>query len=405
MTAEQKPKIAIWHRYGPEGHTTCGGHAMPFIVRELAQHADVHYFGMHTDGEVPELIREHAVLHYLPLHFNRSSNRDKLLKTILWYLAMPFMALKCRFMGVKAIYNDETVPLTAPILLLFFGPNVAITVMDFFLDIYFEKARLMRPLCRFIKWLDVLAWRRLPVIFTKVNHTHNYLAALGIDRSRLHTVYNPCDPTVFFPKDKAAARQKWGYADSDIVLVHHGILHPNKGNDRIIRAIADLLPTRPNLRFLLIGDGAEMSDLQKLVRELKLEDIVKLPGWLPSEADLNEALNAADIGLVMRIGQPTDHFHLTDTLSHEMACGLPILAINLKGIAEAVKDGQTGYLFDADDMDTFKRHLTELATTPSRREQFGIAALETSRHLCSIDLAVDATTAPLMQLIRHRPKK
>ena len=191
MTAKSKPKIAIWHRYGPEGHTTCGGHAMPFIVRELAKHADVHYFGMHTDGEVSALIREHAVLHYLPLHFNRSSNRDKFFKTILWYLAMPFMALKCRFMGVKAIYNDETVPPTAP-----------------------------------------------------------------------------------------------------------------------------------------------------------------------------------------------------------------ILAVNLKGIAEAVKDGQTGYRFDANDTDTFKRHLTELATTPSLREQFGTAALETSRHLCSIDLAVDATTAPLMQLIR-----
>jgi len=180
MTAQPKPKIAIWHRYGPEGHTTCGGDAMPFIVRELAQHAEVHYFGMDTDGEVPPLIREHAVLHYLPLHFNRSSNRDKFLKTILWYLAMPFMALKCRFMGVKAIYNDETVPLTAPIL-----------------------------------------------------------------------------------------------------LVYHGILHPNKGNDRIIRAIADL------------------------------------------------------------------------------------------------------------------------ATTPSMREQFATAALETSRRLCSLDRAVNATTAPLMQLIRH----
>jgi glycosyltransferase involved in cell wall biosynthesis len=399
MKAAKKTKIAIWHRYGPEGHTTCGGHAMPFIVQELAKHSEVHYFGMHTDGEVPVLIREHAVLHYLPLHFDRASNHDKFIKTILWYLAMPFMALRCRFMGVKAIFNDETIPLTAPILLLFFGPNVAITVMDFFLDIYFEKARLTKPLCRFIKWLDVLAWRRLPVIFTKVNYTHQYLINLGVKHERIHTVYNPCDSTVFFPTDKVAARKKWGYSDDEIVLVHHGILHPNKGNDRIILAISELRPTLPNLRFLLIGDGAEMGNLQKMVRDLKMEAVVKMPGWLPNEAALNEALNAADIGLVMRIGQPTDNYHLTDTLSHEMACGLPILAVNLKGIAEAIDHGQSGYLFDADDMETFKEHLTELSNTSSLRLKFRAASLDNSHRLCSVENAVRSTTTPIIPFI------
>lgn len=372
---------------------------MPLIVQKLAETYEVHYFGMHTDGDVPALIREHATLHYLPIHFNRASNVDKFFKTSLWYLAMPFMALRCRLMGVKAIYNDETVPLTAPILRLFFGKNVAITVMDFFLDIYGEKVPLLKPLCHLAKWMDTRAWKRLPIIYTKVNYTHEYLANLGVERARIHTVYNPCDPTKFFPSDREAARAKWGFSDDDVVLVHHGILHPNKGNNRIIRAIAELRDDLPHLRFLLVGDGAEMDTLRQTVKHLALEDIVIMPGWLPSEADLNVALNAADIGLVMRIGQDTDNFHLTETLAHEQACGLPIIAANLKGIAEAITDDRTGYLFDPGNMNDFKEKLTHLAEHPDQRRRFGEASLTISHDLCSVERAVTATIEPLLKLI------
>jgi glycosyltransferase involved in cell wall biosynthesis len=397
---KHRPRIALWHRYGPGGHTACGGHAIPLVIEQLARDFEVHYFGMHGRDPVPERIAANATLHYLPVTFDRANPRHKITRTLLWYLAMPCMALKCRFMGVKLIFIDETLPLNAPIVKLFFGNNIALTVMDFFLDIYFEKAMLPRPLLRFVKACDTWAWRRIPILFTKVNHTHQYLTGLGVPSERIHTVYNPVDTTVFHPLDKAACRRKYGYGETEIVMVHHGILHPNKNNDLPIRALAELKATHPALRFLLIGDGPEMGHLKRLVTELDVANRVTFTGWLPTEADLNEALNAADIGLVLRIGQPTDHFHLTDTLSHQMACGLPILAVNLKGIAEAVKDGQTGYLFDADDMDTFKQRLTELATAPSLRGQFGTAALKTSRRLCSIDHAVEGIVSPMIQLIK-----
>jgi len=377
---------------------------MPLIVRKLAERYEVHYFGMHSAAPVPDLIKQNAILHYLPVYFNRACGRDKVIKTIVWYLAMPFMALRCRFMGVRMVYNDETVPLTAPILRLFFGRNVAITVMDFFLDIYFEKAHLLKPICAMLKRIDVTAWRKLPVIFTKVDYTHEYLAKLGVDRSRIHTIYNPCDPGVFFPADRRAARERWGFFEKDVVLVHHGILHPNKGNDRIIAAIADLRDQLPTLRFLLIGDGAEMQNLKALVGKLNLQDVVIMPGWLPTEADLNLALSASDIGLVMRIGQFTDNFHLTETLSHEMACGLPILAANLKGIAEVIKDGENGCLFDPGDMSEFKSKLVVLTRDRDQRKRFGRSSLKLSAEFCGIERAVEATLQPLLEMIESDAK-
>ena len=74
-------------------------------------------------------------------------------------------------------------------------------------------------------------------------------------------------------------------------------------------------------------------------KKLDIADRVVFMDWLPAEKEMNEVLASADIGLVMRIGQETDHFHMTDTFNHETACRKPILAVHLKGISEFIEDG------------------------------------------------------------------
>jgi glycosyltransferase involved in cell wall biosynthesis len=369
------------------------------VVEQLARHAEVHYFGMRTATPVPDLIRRNAQLHYLPWSFNRRSTRDKLFKTVLWYLAMPCMALRCRLMGVDAIFIDETLPLTALIVRVFYGRNLALTVMDFFLDIYFQNSPVLYPLCKAIKAIDFATWRHVPVIFTRVNFTHRFLVEKGVPAERIHTVYNPCDRNVFHPSDRQAARRRFGLREEDLVVVHHGILHPNKGNDVIIRAMAEMKDQLPNLRYLLVGAGPQMGDLQRLAAEVGMSDRVIFAGWLPTESDVNEALNAADIGLVLRIGQYSDNFHLTDTLAHEMACGLPIISANLAGIAEVITDGRTGFLFDPPNMGEFKAKLLRLASDPELRRAFGAASLRLSAEFCDIGRASTGNVQPLLELL------
>lgn len=395
----KRKKIAMWHRYGPADHVQCGGHCIPRVAQILAEHAEVHYFGMRSVSPIPALLRDSAVFHLLPFRFNRASTRDKLFKTVVWYGLMPFMALRCRFMGVDAIFVDETLPLTALIVRIFYGRNLALTVMDFFLDIYFEKNRLLYPLCKKIKALDFATWRTVPVIYTRVNFTHRFLAEHGVPLANVHTVYNPCDRTVYHPAGRAAARAKYGLAETDIVLVHHGILHPNKGNDSIIRAVSALKDRLPNLRYLLIGDGPEMAHLRGLVRKLGVGHMVHFAGWLPNEEDVNLALNAGDIGLVMRIGQYSDNFHLTDTLAHEMAAGLPILAARLEGIAEVIRHGETGFLFDPQTLSGFEESLLTLAGDAALRARLSRESQRCAARFCDVETAAQRTAAPLLQLI------
>ncbi len=395
-------KIAFIHRYGLEGWICCGGHAIPYIVKELASDAEIHFFGPHTTESLNPELRAQLTLHELPYTHNRANPRDKFTKTLLWYLWLPWIALRCRIMGVKLIWNDETVPLTAPILRLFFGKQVAITVMDFFMRIYTQNHPWLHWLRDLVEWIDLQSWKKLPLIFTKVLYTQEFLSEKGVPKEVMHLYRNPVDHTKFHPVDaetRAATRAHYGYTDDHVVMTHHGILHPNKGNDWVLHRLAELKDDLPQLRFLLIGNGPEMDNVKALAKELSLQDIVTFTGWLPTENELNNALASTDIGLVMRIGQETDHFHMTDTLAHEMACAKPILAVDLKGIAEVITDGETGFLFPADTPSPFVEAMSSLVKSPAQRQKLSENALQASKTICS---AAENAKAACRQILDTR---
>lgn len=395
---QRRPSIAFWFRYGPAEHTELC-HAIPRIIEEVSKRADVHYYGLRGPRPTPQKITTHATVHILPLAVDRTSTRDKFVKTALWIALLPLVALRCRMRGIDAVYIDETIPFTAWIARVFFGPRVAITVVDFFVDIYLTKGW-KAALGRRIRAFDLRTWQKLPAILTRAKSTRDYLAQHGIDPARVIPIYDPCDMTIYHPADRAAARRKYGYTDEHVVLMHHGILHPNKGNDRILRSLARLRPQLPQLRYLLVGDGAEMEHLKALAKELQLEEIVRFTGWLPKLDDVNEAINAGDIGLVMRVGAKSDDFHMTGALVHSMACGLPVLAAKLGGVSEVVEEGENGLMFPPDQMDVFEEKLARLVKDGTLRMRLGMAAYEKAR--LSFDMAgvVDRTADWLVSLAR-----
>lgn len=397
MTATAQPKIALWFRYGPAEHAELF-HAMPEIVESLARHGEVHYFGWASSKPVPDSIARHAVIHHLPGRVNRSSPFDKAWKTLLWILAIPWIGLRCRALGIRAVYIDETVPLTGLLGRVFFGPRVAMTVADFFPEIYFGGKPWLQPLVRAIRAVELAAWRRLPLLFTRAQSTKRYLVENGVPAGVVHPVYDPCDFNIYHPADRQAARAQFGYGPDELVLVHHGILHPNKGNDRILRAMARVRDELPGLRYLLVGDGPEMPRLHELAHELRLEDRVRLTGWLPKMQDVNTALNAGDVGLVMRVGMREDDFHATGALVHNMACGLPILSARLGGTSEIVREGVEGLLFDPNSEDEFLAKLRAMIQQPAARSEYGKAALARAQELFDMQRVTRNTVDPLLKL-------
>jgi len=398
MSPPARRAIALWHRYGPADHTE-EYPALPDLITELAAHCDVHYFGMRTGNPVPDQVARNCILHFLPFRVNRASMGDKFAKTILWYLAIPWMALRCRFMGIHTLFIDESLPFSFLLMRLFFGRSIARTLTDFFLDIYLGTGGPGRCLLNTMTRLELASWRNLPLILTRVEYTRQYLIRNGFAPDRIVPIYNPCNLDLYRQGDRKPGRARYGIPEDAFVFVQHGILHPNKGNERIIRALAELRQTLPRIRYLLVGSGPEMPHLRQLVRDLKMDNSVIFTGWLKTETDVVEALNSADVGLVMRVGLESDNYHVTNTLVHEMACGLPILSARLAGVAEIVRDGENGLLFDPADMERFKSCLTMLAGDAGLRARLGELSRKTAVRLFDKTRVATETARHLLRVV------
>lgn len=404
-----KKKIAFLHRYGLGGWICCGGHCIPRTFDILHEKGiELHYFGPDSIDSVPKKLTDQLIIHQLPYCWDRSNPSHKWSRTIIWYLYLPWIALYCRFSGIDVLmYIDDTLPLTGWIFRILFGRKFSMTAMDFFLRIYTEKHPVLQPVCQLVEWLDFQAWKHTPVLYTKVFFTQEYLKRKGIPEDQMFIARNPCNQRIYHPiseEKRRRVRAEYGFSDKDIVLSHHGILHPNKGNDWIIRRIDELKDELPNLKFLLSGDGPEMENLKKLAESSELSERIVFTGWVPSEKSLNDTISAADLGLVMRTGQETDHFHMTDTLTHEMACAKPILAVNLKGIAEIIEEGKNGLLFDPDNPAEFTEKLTYLYNNPSQWESMGNNALDTISEISNLETCANQLVQPILKLINDRNK-
>lgn len=368
-------KIAILFRYG------CGEHvdflpALPHLVERLrAGGAEVHHFGFRGGRPVPEGLESKLHIHEGFVRVNRSSERDKRVKALLWLLTLPWLGRRLQREGFDRVFVDETLPLSAWLLRKTYKGQLAFTVHDFFIDIYWMQRPWLCGPGRWVQALDRKAWRKLDLIFTRVEAAKRYLISEGVEADRIRVLPDSVDVDRFTPgRDedrRRELREKWGFSDEDVVLVHHGIMHPNKGNVRLVEAMARVKEEWPQVKLLLVGDGPEMPILRRRRRDLGLEEQVILCGWLPGLSEIADALRAADIGVVMRLGLKGDHFHVTSTLVHNLAAGLPILAARLDGVCEVVAEGGTGYLFDPECGGEFDDKLRRLLGDPEERRRMG----------------------------------
>jgi len=125
-----------------------------------------------------------------------------------------------------------------------------------------------------------------------------------------------------------------------------GRLIPRKGQDVVIAALALLAVRRPELRYLVVGEGPDRSRLKKLICTHGVEDRVELCGWLPS-AELEQAWDRADL-FVMPAREEAEG----DTEGYGLvfleagARGLAVVGGRSGGVPSAVRPGENGELLD-----------------------------------------------------------
>jgi len=148
-----------------------------------------------------------------------------------------------------------------------------------------------------------------------------------------------------------------------------GRLVRQKGADVLLRAFAQVATEIPTARLLVAGDGPEWKSLERQAEALGISSRVAMLGLL-SSADLERRLAGAWVQVVP--SRWTESFGLV--AAEAMMRGTAVVASNLGGLPEYIKDGETGHLVPSGDDRALAKALVRILRDRDLAEQIGGAA-------------------------------
>ncbi|MFH1522944.1 MAG: glycosyltransferase family 4 protein [Patescibacteria group bacterium] len=192
---------------------------------------------------------------------------------------------------------------------------------------------------------------------------------------KLITIHNGIKPINFLSKEMS--RQKFPLlskgGQGGVWIGSIGNLYPTKGFEYLIEA-ARILITNYKLQIttVIIGEGQERKNLEKLIKQNSLQNNIILAGNISDAAKL---LKAFDIYVCSSVKEG-----LSYTIIEAMQAGLPIVATDVGGNPELIEDQKTGLLVKSQNPEKIAEKIIELINNPELGiklgEQAKIKALE-----------------------------
>ncbi len=152
--------------------------------------------------------------------------------------------------------------------------------------------------------------------------------------------------------------------DVEVQIIAVGRLSPEKGFSGLLEAFARL-PAGNRARLILVGDGPLRAELDAQVATLGIGERVTFLGRLP-EAETLSAIADSDLLVLSSFMEG-----LPIVLMEALALGKPVIASQVAGIPELVRDGETGLLFAPSDWDGLARALERLVGDRALRQAMG----------------------------------
>jgi phosphatidylinositol alpha-1,6-mannosyltransferase len=167
----------------------------------------------------------------------------------------------------------------------------------------------------------------------------------GLPAGRVRLLYPGVDTNQFVPAARCpAARARLGWGDRPVVLTV-GRLQERKGHDTMIRALAEVRKTVPDVLYAIAGDGEERPRLEELARREGLGGHVQFLSEI-DDAGLLRAYQQCDLFALpnRQVGQDIEGFGIV--LIEAQACGKPVIAGASGGTAETLSEPETGSVID-----------------------------------------------------------
>jgi glycosyltransferase involved in cell wall biosynthesis len=182
-----------------------------------------------------------------------------------------------------------------------------------------------------------------------------------IDQQKLKLIYNGIEDPL--PND---------YNKSELIEFGYiGRLDYSKGVDVLLRVIAKLKTSYPNIKLKIAGKGAEDKTLRQLAKDLGIVEQVNFIGWLTNYADVKEFIKDA---YALVVPSRLDNF--PTVVLEALACKTVVIASNVGGIPDMVVNEQGGYLFENENEEELQTVMSKLIENKDLWKQQSILARE-----------------------------
>lgn len=212
--------------------------------------------------------------------------------------------------------------------------------------------------------LETHAMSRVDRVAVLCKPLRDEIVGRGIASERVTVIPNAVDPSFLSaPRPASAAlKAKIGIADQS-VIGFIGSFYAYEGLDLLLHAVPMLAKRNPNFVVLLVGGGPEDERLRHIVRNTGIEQFVRFTGRVHHE-EVKQYYDLVDVCVF-----PRHRMRLTDLVTplkplEAMAREKPIVASDVGGHRELIADGETGFLFPADDSEALVESLAHALANP-----------------------------------------
>jgi glycosyltransferase involved in cell wall biosynthesis len=250
------------------------------------------------------------------------------------------------------------------------GARVILDIHDIVPEFYASKFKvhersLVFRLLVFIERLSI-AYSDHVII---ANHLwHEKLVRRSVRAEKCTAIINYPDPAIFSPRPRPPRE------DGAFVMCYPGTLIWHQGLDLAIQAVALLRDRVPQLRFLLIGDGAERENLKRMIRENHLGDRVTLTGLVPLEK-VATTMAEVDLGVVPKRSDTFGNEAFSTKIMEFMAMGVPVLAARTR-IDQYYFNDDLVQFFESGNAQDLADKIEQIVESPARRAQLAASSTD-----------------------------
>jgi glycosyltransferase involved in cell wall biosynthesis len=241
-------------------------------------------------------------------------------------------------------------------------------------------------------WAVGLKYSLFRRVITISDAIRGVLARQGVDPRKLRVILSALDPEPFQePCDRTPFLREFGLGEDARVVGMAAQFIPRKGHEILLQAVPRVLKDHPEARFLLFGRGPLQEDVERKVRAVGLQEVVRIPGF---REDFPRILPCLDL-----LVHPATLEGLGIVLLQAGAAGVPVVSTATGGIPEVVVHGKTGLLVPPGDPMKLASAMISLLRDPELGRAMGKAARERIRAEFSVDRMVEGNLAVYREVL------